>query len=181
LGLPPEGISTPAHLRAAAVAYLADFRSVRRLLSAEEIIAEVFERAPLESPQPGSEGAGWALKRIFHHYCRQRRIDNPEIRSACWWAARQNLWGAADALRIWSRHGAGGRLMGEQILAEILRHPGRITEQLVTMRAIQTLALLDVLNYRQHVYELGQYAAAGDVQDDLLQWRTMGNAEQGAL
>ncbi len=68
--------------------------------------------------------------------------------------------------------------MGETILAEILRHPGRITEQLVTMRAIQTLAILDVLNYRQHVYELGQYAAAGDAQEALLKWQTLGKPDR---
>jgi hypothetical protein len=174
VGLPAEALDTPAHRRAAAVAYLADFRGVRRLLSAREIIGEVFERAALEQPQPPTGGASWLLKRLFNRYCRAEGIDSPDLRAACWWAAQQNLWGVADALRAWQRHGETGRAQGEAILAEILRHPGRVTEQLVTLRAIQTLAILDVLNYRQHIYELGHYAEAGGIQDELLTWNTCG-------
>jgi hypothetical protein len=172
LSVQAGALDTPAHRRAAAVAYLADFRGIRRFLSAREVVAEVFERAPLEPPQAMPAGSVWDLKGTFRRYCQQHGIQKPDLQAACWWAVQQNLWGVADALRIWRRHGIASREQGEAILAEILRHPGRITEQLVTLRTIQTLAILDVLNYRQHIYELGQYAAAGDVQDELLQWRT---------
>jgi hypothetical protein len=89
----------------------------------------------------------------------------------------------ADSLRVWKRQGAQAREQGERLLAEILRHPGRITEQLVTLRTVQTLAVLDVLNYRQHVYELGDYRACGDEQDALLRWETAGarDAEQDGV
>jgi hypothetical protein len=173
LELPVESISTPAHLRAASVAYLADFRGLRRFLSARDIIQEVFDRAPLEPPQPQAGRAGWTMKRPFNYYCRLHEIDNAEKRTACWWAVEQNRWGVADALRVLHLDESGARQIGEELLADILRHPGRITEQLVTLRSIQTLAILDVLNYRQHIHELGQYATAGESPDDLLHWQTV--------
>lgn len=173
LSLPPESINTPAHRRAAAVAYLADFRGLRRLMSAVEIIQEVFDRAPLDPPQPKSGSGSWHLKRLFNRCCRQQGIDNAEKRTACWWAVQQNRWGVADALRVWHRKDGAARQEAEAILAEILRHPGRITEQLVTLRSIQTLSILDVLNYRQHIHELGQYATAGETSEDLLHWKTV--------
>ena len=40
--------------------------------------------------------------------------------------------------------------------------PGRLSGQLVTLRAVSTLAMIDVLNYREHVWRLGEYAADGD-------------------
>jgi hypothetical protein len=177
LGLPAEAISTETHRRAAAVAYLADLRGVRRLLSSSEIIEEVFQRAPHEPPQPGTGRPQFTLRSRFRRYWSQhRRADDP-ARPACLWAATQNLWGVADALSIWSRLGSQASGEGERVLAEMLRHPGRITEQLVTLRTVQTLAVLDVLNYRQHIYELGRYRDAGDRQDALLRWETLGNRD----
>jgi hypothetical protein len=37
-----------------------------------------------------------------------------------------------------------------------------VRRELVTLRAVQSLAALDVRNYRQLVYELGDYAADGE-------------------
>jgi hypothetical protein len=74
----------------------------------------------------------------------------------------------ADALEVWSRLGDGARAEGERILADVLRHPERITDQIVTLRSIQTLSLIDILNYREHVYRLGAYAASGDPPEDFL-------------
>jgi hypothetical protein len=171
LKLPEAALATPAHIRAAAVAYLADFRGVRRLLSASEIIDEVYQRAALESPQSPTAGSKAALGRLFRRYWKQHA--RPEYhRAACWWATLQNFWGVVDALRVWHCRGVQARADGEKILTEILRHPGRITEQLVTMRTVQTLAILDILNYRQHIYELGEYARYGDPHDALIRWHT---------
>ena len=44
----------------------------------------------------------------------------------------------------------------------VVGHPERISEQLVTMRTVQTLSLIDMLNYREHIYRLGDYASSGD-------------------
>ena len=74
---------------------------------------------------------------------------------------------------MWARLGEGARAEGERILGELLFHPNRITEQLVALRTIQTLAVLSVLGYREHVYKLGQYADMGDEADALLEWKTV--------
>ena len=67
---------------------------------------------------------------------------------------------------VWTRLGHGAREEGERRLADLLRHPDRITDQLVTLRAIQTLAMLDVLNYREHVFRLGEYEdLTGQIQE----------------
>ena len=38
----------------------------------------------------------------------------------------------------------------------------------MTLRAVQTMSLIDVLNYREHVYVLGRYAESGDSAGDSL-------------
>ena len=52
------------------------------------------------------------------------------------------------------------RRTGEELAVELMRHPGRITEELVTMRVVQTLSIVDLLNYRNHVWRLGEYGEA---------------------
>ncbi len=84
------------------------------------------------------------------------------MRCAAWRATVHNVHGVADALRTWSAHGDDARETGEQILTDLLRHPERVTEQLVTLRAVQTLSLIDMLNYRTHIYRLGEYGSSGD-------------------
>ena len=51
------------------------------------------------------------------------------------------------ALEAWDEYGDGAGSVGEQSLIELVRHPERITDQLVTLRSVQTLSLIDVLNY----------------------------------
>ena len=61
------------------------------------------------------------------------------------------------------------RAAAESLLADALRHPARITEQIVTLRAIQTLSLVDVRAYRRHVWHLGEYEAEGESNGDLVE------------
>ena len=61
------------------------------------------------------------------------------------------------------------RAAAESLLADALRHPARITEQIVTLRAIQTLSLVDVRAYRRHVWELGEYGAEGESNGGLIE------------
>jgi hypothetical protein len=81
-----------------------------------------------------------------------------------------NYWNAADALAVWCETPEFSTEKGEELLGEMLLHPGRISEQLITLRGIQTLAVLDVLSYREHVYHLGRYKDMGDAADGLLAW-----------
>ncbi len=95
---------------------------------------------------------------MFKKYWKSHGLPGNDAKRAAWLATVQNLDGVAHALDAWYRHGDRASELGEQRLADLLRHPTRISEQLVTLRTVQTLALLDVLNYRTHVYQLGNYA-----------------------
>ena len=64
--------------------------------------------------------------------------------------------------RPWRPSAAGAEAAAEDELAAALRHPPRVTEQLVTLRAIQTLTLVDVRNYRRHIWSLGEFAKDED-------------------
>lgn len=158
-------------LRAAAVAYLADLNGVRRMLSAEEILLEVFERAAGLPALPSSPLPRIAAGIRFRKFLAEHGGPwTKRGRRVAWRAVCHNVWGAGDCLAAWARFGRLARAEGEARLALLLRHPARVSEQLVTLRSVQTLALLDVLNYREHVYRLGQYAMQGDPPDQLFDW-----------
>ncbi|MHC4972831.1 MAG: hypothetical protein ACYTG3_10915 [Planctomycetota bacterium] len=150
------------HLRAAACAYLADLNEVRRHLSAPEILRETYERAVREDVLTRSVWPRPRLYAAFRRYWKTHGFGDVDARRAAWRATVHNLDGVAGALRAWHRAGDDALLQGKRILADLMRHPQRITETLVTLRAVQTLTLIDLLNYREHVYRLGDYAASGD-------------------
>ncbi len=82
---------------------------------------------------------------------------------SAWKSVLMNESGAAAALMAWDKFGDGVEQEGERRLGEILQHPGRITEQLLTLRMIETLTVLDVLHYREHIFKLGQYDEGHDL------------------
>ena len=98
----------------------------------------------------------------FRQYWRAHGDGGWFAQRAAWRATKHNHEGVRDALLAWSEYGDGASSVGEQALFELLRHPERLTDQLVTLRAVQTLSLVDVLNYREHVFRLGRYADDGD-------------------
>jgi len=157
------------HLRAAACAYLADFRGVRRNLSAREILREVYARAAHEEPRPGSLAPRMKLRRAFRNYWRQHGEGGPARRRAAWRATLHDVWGSSDALLAWAELGEEGRGTAEAAFADLLRHPDRMSEQLVILRAVQSLTLIDILNYRAHIFRLGDYARSGDDPETSLQ------------
>lgn len=172
LGLPAEQLKTPSYIRAAAVAYLADLRAVRRHLSAQDILEEVFRSAAAKRLLPGGQKPRPLLRRRFNRYWAKHGFGGKPEQLAAWRAAARNVRGVADALSVWHRFGENAQEEGERLLSEVLQHAGRVTEQLVALRTIQTLAVLDVLSYREHVYRLGQYADMGDEAGELLYWKT---------
>lgn len=90
------------------------------------------------------------------------------VKRALWRALHADVDGAREALaavRAAHEHpggAAGAKALAEESLAAALRHPARVTEQLVTLRSVQTLTLVDVRNYRRHVWSLGDYEKNGD-------------------
>jgi hypothetical protein len=159
---------TSEHVRAAAWAYVGDLRMVRRLLSAQEILSETYARAARRDVMPRLFWPRLGLYVKFRSWWRFHGNGGGEACRAAWRATVHNHEGVADALEVWSRLGDGARAEGERMLAEVLRHPERITDQIVTLRSIQTLSLIDILNYREHVYRLGAYAASGDPPENFL-------------
>lgn len=169
-GFAPNAFRTPEHLRAAACAYLGDLQGVRRYLSAPEIIKETFAHAAQERPLPMKPWIFWRQSWLFPKAWQEFGNGDPDAKLAAWRAVTHDFWGVDDALTIWSKQGDEARAEGERRLMNLLRRPSRISEQLVTLRTIQTLALLDVLNYRAHLYQLGDYASMGDEPDQILNW-----------
>jgi hypothetical protein len=103
------------------------------------------------------------LRASFKRWWKQRGGGDPVVRRATWRAVAHNQNESGVALGRWDGLGPEeARRRGTQVLADLLRHVGRISEQMVTLRAVQTLSLIDLLNYREHVYLLGEYAASGD-------------------
>jgi len=181
VGLAPERFNTPEHKRAAAFCYLADVRGVRTYLSAREIVDEVCRLAaarPAESPRAWPRPI---LYYKFRRYWHQHGFGAGAERRAAWRAVARNFWGAARALRVWHKLGEGARQKGEKILADLLRHPHRFTEQLVILRAVHTLAMLDLVNYRQHVYQAGEYAADGEPPDSSETWARKAAGERSTV
>ncbi|MHC4957524.1 MAG: hypothetical protein ACYTGN_04050 [Planctomycetota bacterium] len=149
-------------LRAAAAVYGADFRCVRRFLSASEILSETYDRARREELPPLSLWPRFRLHAAFARWWKEHGEKDRAARKAAWRATVRNTNGVRDALLAWDAEGDAAAARGETILADLLRHPERVSEQLVTLRTVQTLSLIDVRNYREHVYLLGDYGAAGD-------------------
>jgi hypothetical protein len=170
LGLADSALSTPEHIRAAAVAYVGDYQGVRELLSAREILAETYQMAVLEHVPPPFPKPHLALRRMFRLYWSIYGFGGNEERRAAWRATVLDANGVQAALQAWHQLGESAPAEGERILGELLRHPGRISEQLVSLRTIQSLALLDVLLYREHVFELGRYADEGDEPGEYIHW-----------
>jgi hypothetical protein len=161
MGRVVPGPSTREHLRAVACAYHGDLDGVRSLLSGRDVLAEVAARAAREGLHPRVLLKP-RLFALFRRYWEAHGEGDRRARRAAWRAIAHDVDGAQEALRAWGEAGAGMRERGERVLADLVRHPERITGMLVTLRTVQTLSLLDILLYREHVYRLGRYAESGD-------------------
>lgn len=162
LGLPPDALGRE-HLRAAVFAYRADIAGVRSLLSASAILQETSAEAPYRRLLEGNWWLHPRLRWAFSRWWKANGRGGRHIRKAAWRAVLNDANGAGRALRVWARLSSQEAVAeGERRLTELLRYPGRLSGQLVTLRAVQTLALIDVLNYRTHVWRLGEYEADGD-------------------
>lgn len=172
-GLGADAFCSQKHLRATALIYLADLRGVRRGLSAPQILDDAYRMASELSPMPRRLWPRLGLKRRFKKYWAEHGWEEAGAERLAWRATVNNFWGAADALRTWSDVESDPVERAESTLQELLLHPSRITQQLAAVRTIQTLAVLDVLHYREHVFQLGRYADMGDSPGSLLQWKTL--------
>lgn len=155
---------SPRHRRAAMVSYCADLDGVRNLLSPVAVLRAIAEPGEGQAPLSLVEHATPRLraKGRYRRFVRVHRIDDTAARAALWRAVRENTDGAADALEVWAKWGERAQGEGERRLADQLMRVTRIGEQLLTLRAIQTMALLDLIHYRDHIHRLGGYGDAAE-------------------
>ena len=162
IGIDPS-VLTREHMRAATIAYRGDFRGVRTLLSCGEILRETLAGVLDREPLPISFWPRPKLWFAFRAWWKQHGRDDRPSRKGMWRAIVHDVDGAQHALMAWRQHGEGPAFAsGVARLADLLRNPGRITEQIVTLRIVQTLALIDLRTYREHVHRLGAYEDEGD-------------------
>jgi hypothetical protein len=172
VGVDPSEFRDREHRRAAAVAYTSDDNGARSCLSAQAICKEVLPLAANEGFRPRLIHFQWRLRRVFNQWWQRFGENDRAAKQAAWAAAQQNHWGVADALRCWAAYGEEATAEGERRFGELLQHSERLGEQLASLRAVQTLSVLDVLHYRQHVFALGGYGEEEEPPDELLQWHT---------
>lgn len=132
-----------------------------------ESLVSAVSSSGILSVEPPRDASGRESRRSVHEKAVARRV-----RRAAWRVVAADVDGARAALGVTRARTAGGAAAsqeaGEARLAEALRHPSRVSEQLITLRIVQTLGLVDVRNYRRHVWSLGQYDGEADPGDVLL-------------
>ncbi len=161
-------------VRALVAVYRADVMQVRTHLSSAEILREMALEARKSDLKPRVVWPRPLLRRRFQRWWRAGGEGDEEDREAAWRALVHGHHQGRQALGIHDQYGSeGARAEGIVRLTGVLRHVGRVSEQLVSLRAIQTLALIDMRNYRTHVYRLGGYAEDGDSPRD---WLTLEGA-----
>ncbi len=101
-GLPCDAFSSREHLRAAAVAYLADYDGVRSQLSAPQVLQEVVRLAETWPVMPGKWLPKPRLKKHFRRYWAKHGFGDAHTRMTAWRAVLNNYWNAADVLAVWS-------------------------------------------------------------------------------
>lgn len=174
VNLPKDAFDSAEHLRAATISYVGDLNGVRVRLSCVDILEQVFEDASKRPPLPGGVLPRWLLKRKFNRYWAEHGTDEKSKRKRAWRAVLNNVWQCKDALLLWANDAETAREDGVKRMGELMLHPRRLSEQLVSVRTIQSLAVLDVLNYREHVYNVGRYSEMGDKAGNTLSWKTSG-------
>lgn len=162
-GLTKDAFNSRQHLRAASIAVHADLNGIRAHLFAKPMLAEILHTTRAKPSLRDRISPRFALKAAFRRYWQTTEMTEPAAEKSAWKAVLNNESGAAAALRAWDQFGDNVEEEGERRLGEILQHPGRITEQLLTLRMIETLTVLDVLHYREHIFKLGQYDEGHDL------------------
>ena len=161
--LPPESI------RAMAVAYAIDFRQVRSRLRAVRRIRRAMDELAATLPRCLSLPAIWC--RLRRGRLAKRVLQRSDFaaydqkqRKAFLRTLYHGRGPALDAVRLLARSDTPEDLLADThaTLLPIGRDPAGWTRQLVILRAVQTLSVLDLKTYRDLVAELGEYDAQGE-------------------
>jgi hypothetical protein len=167
---------TSEGLRAACIAWLIDYRGVARLLDIEQQIDSLLADPSLRNAPPWRTRLRLGMARLV----RMRvflRPDPFEQSFARYEAARGWSGLASEERRIrqlayrLDQGGVRGRIdevldrgvpgraaeEGRRLLAEIAAYPGTWSTQVLTVRTVQVLAVLDLMHLRETVEALGRY------------------------
>jgi hypothetical protein len=152
-------------------AWIANQDAVRTLLFAERWRTEVLPRLPHEQEplRPWQRAWLWCRGLFTVHpvdrWCQRHGHGLPptEVAAlrAAWW---RDAAGTRPTLTAWLRlpAAASPAAAAVAILRAAWQHGPAVQRDLFALRAIQSLAVLDIRNYRDLVFQLGEYAADGD-------------------
>lgn len=160
--LPP---ADDAALRAAFIAYVIDYQRCRALLHAEQDLQLAAEAALADTalpsrPRPLRRRAGLAFERWLSTSPFASRDPAQVARLRGAFAAGA---GPVRRLVLLLEEALGpeaAAAAGRAVLARAARYPAPWSQQLVTLRTVQSLTCLDILNTRAVVLDLGNYATS---------------------
>lgn len=159
-------------LRAAAIAYTIDYHHVRSRWEAARQLERTFDDAIAHPSQPaaGHEGSNWSLRTLW---CRwryggriNRLLQQPAFagydalqRKVCRRLLCRRRGPLLDALCRLTRDPTLADPLDDarKVLRAVARDPATWSRQLVILRAVQTLSVLDLKTYCDLVHELGEY------------------------
>ena len=149
--------------RAVTIAWLIDYRGCRSLITAPRDAHRAFESF-LSNPgdaRPQRRLRRRAHRRLLRNWITEAGLDDRDehTRGLLRRAFASNRGRVRSLLQLLEENGgaAAAGQQGLQTLAAVARHPQPWTRQLISLRAIQTLCVLDILNTRRAVGELGAY------------------------
>ncbi len=169
----------PRGLRAAALAYTIDFRGMRGTLEATLRLERAFDEVcSPEAGGPPRRIRGLAPRALLTRVRFRRRVGRlfrqsafqrfpPNDQRLCrrlLYVRRGQL--LRDVRRLARRRGADPGIEARSLLESVARDPTTWTRQLVILRAVQTLSVLDLETYRELTAELGEYEEAGAVESE---------------
>ncbi len=160
-------------MRALALAYTIDYKELPSFLNATEVLQNAFNEAIdgvrklsfhdrffVLGPNKIKEilfGKSNRERKDFNKFWQSHYENYSEQEKKIAWhtylKGRKNLRPALTFMSV------GGDFAGaEKILQQIIRNPTPWTEELIAIRTVQTLAILDVSNYQKHISRLGEYS-----------------------
>ena len=170
-------------LRAMAIAYTIDYQGLRSLLEATRLLEKLFaevdaERSGVpEAVRSWSLGAAWCRRRLAERF--DNLFTQPAFsgiddvgQSACRGAIYRRRGLTARAVKLLTEESSGS---GDPVddaralLLEVARDPDTWSRQLVVLRAVQTLSVLDLTTYCDLVAELGEYdTCSAEMPEDMM-------------
>lgn len=152
-------------------AWIADHQHVRTLLFAERWRAEVLPALVQRGERLGPAARAWRWLRgqfVVHPVERWRQRHGAGLEAsaveALYVAWQRDERSAREVLQAWASLPAGASPADAAVAAlrATFARGAAVRRDLQVLRAVQSLAVLDIRNYRDLVFQLGDYAADGE-------------------